>query len=46
MAASTSSNDSDSSHTFEVMRNDEDPNRIRIKAPNGYFMEVFVCKET
>ncbi|XP_020594932.1 uncharacterized protein LOC110035035 [Phalaenopsis equestris] len=40
VAISASSNDSDSSHTFEVVRNNDDRNRIRIKAPNGSFLEV------
>ncbi|PKU71964.1 hypothetical protein MA16_Dca007328 [Dendrobium catenatum] len=40
VATSTSSCDSDSSHTFEIVRNDDDPNRIRIRAPNGSFLEV------
>ncbi|KAI0498586.1 hypothetical protein KFK09_019476 [Dendrobium nobile] len=40
VATSTSSCDSDSSHTFEIVRNDDDPNRIRIRAPNGSFVEV------
>ncbi|KAK8941133.1 hypothetical protein KSP39_PZI010307 [Platanthera zijinensis] len=40
VATSTSSDDSNASHTFELVRNQEDPNRIRIKAPNGSFLEV------
>ncbi|THG03152.1 hypothetical protein TEA_001719 [Camellia sinensis var. sinensis] len=28
------------SETFEIVRNSDDPNRIRIKAPNGFFLQV------
>ncbi|PKA59483.1 hypothetical protein AXF42_Ash016507 [Apostasia shenzhenica] len=40
VAVATTSDDSDSSHTFEIVRNDGDPNRIRVKAPNGSFLQV------
>ncbi|PKU83906.1 hypothetical protein MA16_Dca006381 [Dendrobium catenatum] len=40
VATSTSSDDSDSSHTFFIVRKDDEPNRIRIKAPNGSFLQV------
>lgn len=26
--------------TFQILRNDDDQNRIRIKAPNGLFLQV------
>lgn len=33
--------------TFEIVRNDDDPNKVRIRAPNGLFLQVysalFVC---
>lgn len=29
-----------SSETFEIVRNPNDVNRVRIKAPNGYFLQV------
>ncbi|CAL5383234.1 unnamed protein product [Camellia sinensis] len=28
------------SETFEIVRNSDDPNRVRIKAPNGFFLQV------
>ncbi|GMP46079.1 hypothetical protein CsSME_00014371 [Camellia sinensis var. sinensis] len=28
------------SETFEIVRNSDDPHRIRIKAPNGFFLQV------
>lgn len=37
--------DSDSSgnmETFLILRNDDDPNRIRIRAPNGLFLQVLL----
>ncbi|KAG0492899.1 hypothetical protein HPP92_006297 [Vanilla planifolia] len=40
VAVSTSTDDSDSSKTFELVRNDDDPNRIRLKAPNGSFLQA------
>lgn len=33
------------SETFEILRNSDDKNRVRIKAPNGYYLQVIVtCK--
>lgn len=29
------------SETLEIVRNADDPNRVRIKAPNGFFIQVF-----
>lgn len=26
--------------TFEILRNDDDPNKVRIRAPNGQFLQV------
>ncbi|PKA59481.1 hypothetical protein AXF42_Ash016505 [Apostasia shenzhenica] len=40
VAMATSSNDSDLSHTFEIVRKEDDPSRIRIKAPNGSFLQA------
>ncbi|PKU69999.1 hypothetical protein MA16_Dca022130 [Dendrobium catenatum] len=40
VAISTSSDDSDPSHTFVIIRKDDEPNRIRIKAPNGSLLQV------
>lgn len=28
------------SETFEIVRNSNDSNRVRIKAPNGFFLQV------
>ncbi|KAI0498593.1 hypothetical protein KFK09_019483 [Dendrobium nobile] len=39
VATSTSSDDLDFSHTFVIVREDDKPNRIRIKAPNGSFLQ-------
>ncbi|KAG0492912.1 hypothetical protein HPP92_006310 [Vanilla planifolia] len=38
IAVSTSSQNSDPSKTFELIRKDNDPNRIRLRAPNGFFL--------
>ena len=29
--------------TFEIVRNDDDPNKVRIRAPNGLFLQVYTC---
>jgi hypothetical protein len=34
------SNAPGNSETFEIIRNDDDPNRVRIKATNGLFLQV------
>jgi hypothetical protein len=34
------SNAPGNSETFEIVRNDDDPNRVRIKATNGLFLQV------
>ncbi|KAF8411496.1 hypothetical protein HHK36_004048 [Tetracentron sinense] len=34
------SNSPSSSETFEIVRNADDSNRIRIRAPNGFFLQV------
>ncbi|KAG0492914.1 hypothetical protein HPP92_006312 [Vanilla planifolia] len=39
IAVSTSSQNSDPSKTFELIRKDNDPNRIRLRAPNGFFLQ-------
>ncbi|PKA59447.1 hypothetical protein AXF42_Ash016470 [Apostasia shenzhenica] len=40
VAMATSSHDSDSSHTFEIVRKYDDPSRIRIRAPNRSFLQA------
>ncbi|XP_020588424.1 glucan 1,3-beta-glucosidase A-like [Phalaenopsis equestris] len=40
VATSTASDDSNSLHNFMILRNDGEPNRVRIKAPNGSFLKV------
>ncbi|KAG0495002.1 hypothetical protein HPP92_005996 [Vanilla planifolia] len=40
IAVSTSSQNSDPSKTFELIRKDNDPNRIRLRAPNGFFLQA------
>lgn len=34
------SNTAGSSETFEIVRNSDDESRVRIKAPNGFFLQV------
>lgn len=34
------SNDPGNSENFQIMRNDEDPNQVRIRATNGLFLQV------
>lgn len=34
------SNDPGNSENFQIIRNDEDPNRVRIRATNGLFLQV------
>lgn len=36
------SNEPGVSETFQIIRKDGDPNRVRIKATNGLFLQVFV----
>ncbi|THG11611.1 hypothetical protein TEA_023073 [Camellia sinensis var. sinensis] len=34
------------SETFEIVRNSDDPNRVRIKVPNGFFLQLWRINET
>ena len=31
------------SETFQIVRNSADSSRIRIRAPNGFFLQVSIC---
>lgn len=33
-------NKAGNSETFEIVRNSDDPNRVRIKSTNGFFLQV------
>lgn len=37
------SNTPGGSETFQIVRNSGDPNRVRIRAPNGFFLQVSIC---
>jgi hypothetical protein len=28
--------------TFEIVRNNDDPNRVKIRTPNGLFLQVYI----
>ncbi|XP_010269194.1 PREDICTED: probable glucan 1,3-beta-glucosidase ARB_04467 [Nelumbo nucifera] len=34
------SSEADTSETFQIVRKDDDPRRVRIKAPNGFFLQA------